>query len=96
MDKDGQPVVAIIGGFQKGMELWNPQTKTIELIWGTIPPEEGDSYGLRGSSMVILKGGQELFLYGGSLGSSAQDGIWKYITANDTWTRYTIHFLRSG
>ena len=96
MDKDGQPVVAIIGGSQKGMELWNPRTKTVELLWDVTPPEEGGTYGLEGGSMIILKGGQELLLYGGYHGSSVQDGIWKYITANNTWTRYPILFLGTG
>jgi len=31
--KDGNPVVAIVGGFEKGMELWNPQTREVELLW---------------------------------------------------------------
>jgi hypothetical protein len=88
MDKDGQPVVTIIGGYgaTKGMELWNPRTKTVELLWDVIPPEEGCTEGLRASEMVILKGGQELLFYGGFQGSY-YEGIWKYITANNTWTR---------
>ena len=95
MDKDGQPVVTIIGGGQKGMELWNPQTKTVELLWDVIPPEEGGTQGLTASEIVILKGGQEFLLFGGYHGSYL-DGIWKYISANNTWTRYPMHFLGSG
>ncbi len=91
MDKDGQPVVTIIGGDQRGMELWNPQTKTVELLWDVIPPEEGGEYSLYASEIVIMKGGQEFLLYGGYQGSS-QDRIWKYITAKNIWTRYPIHF----
>jgi hypothetical protein len=97
LDKDGQPVVTIIGGFgsgSKGMELWNPRAKTVELLWDVIPPEEGGTEGLSASEMVILSGGQELLLYGGYHGSFL-DGIWKYISANNTWTRYPIHFLGS-
>ena len=97
MDKDGQPVVLIIGGQgSKGMELWNPQTKTVELLWDVIPPEEGGPGGLYASEIVTLKGGQEFLLYGGDHGGSYLDGIWKYISANNTWTRYPMHFLGSG
>ena len=48
MDKDGRPVVAIVGGIRRGMELWNPQTKTVELLWDVIPPEESGTQGLEG------------------------------------------------
>ena len=72
------------------MELWNPRTKTVELLWDVISPEEGGTEGLRASEMVILNGGQELLLYGGYQ-VSFQDGIWKYITANNTWIRFPIH-----
>ncbi len=99
MNKDGQPVVTIIGGVEGGMELWNPQTKTVELLWDVIPPEDGGTSGLFASEIVILKGGQELLLYGGYHGSDPSgtyhNGIWKYISANNTWTRYPIHFLGS-
>ena len=43
--KDGLPVVAIIGGQESGMEIWNPRLKTVELLWDAIPPEEGGEYG---------------------------------------------------
>ena len=77
------------------MELWNPRTKTVELLWDVIPPEEGGTQGLAAGEIVILKGGQEFLLYGGYHGSIL-DGIWKYISANNTWTRYPMHFLGSG
>ncbi len=89
MDKDGQPVVVIMGGSgpsTKGMDVWNPGTKTVKLLWDIIPPEEGGTQGLQGSQMVILKGGREFILYGGLQGSY-QDGIWKYTSVNNTWRR---------
>jgi len=95
MGKDGKPVVAIIGGFeanQKGMEVWNPRAKTVELLWDVIPPEEGATYGLVYSEMVTIKGGAEFILYGGWQGSY-QDGIWKYVVANNTWERYFLFYL---
>ena len=89
MGKDGEPVVAIIGGDQKGMEVWNPRTKTVELLWDVIPPEEGGNQGLQVSEMVTIKGGTEFILYGG-YHESFQDGIWKYVVANNTWERYFL------
>ena len=95
MGKDGKPVVAIIGGSyisnQKGMEVWNPRAKTVELLWDAIPPEEGGNYGLSFSEMVTIKGGTEFILYGGWQGSY-QDAIWKYVFANNTWERYIFSF----
>lgn len=88
LGKDGQPVVAIIGGHgqnQQGMEVWNPRTKTVETLWEKIPAEEGD-YGLEESEMVIIKGGTEFILYGGYYGAY-QEGIWKYVVADNSWTR---------
>ncbi len=95
-DKDGQPVVAIMGGFyedQKGMDVWNPRTHEVEQLLEVIPPEEGGSQGLEGSQMVILEGGGEFILYGGYQGSY-QDAIWKYTSANNTWKRYPISGIR--
>ena len=95
MGKDGEPVVAIIGGYeanQKGMEVWNPRSKTVELLWDVIPPEEGGTEGLRLSEMVTIKGGTEFILYGGWQGST-QDAIWKYVVANNTWERYFLFYL---
>ena len=85
----GQQVVAIIGGVgstQKGMEVWNPATKTVDLLWDEIPAEQGATEGLRFSELVTIKGGTEFVLYGGNNGKY-QDGIWKYIVAENSWTR---------
>jgi hypothetical protein len=71
------------------MEIWNPNAKTVELLWDVIPPEEGESHGLEESQMVTLKGGQEFLLYGGRQGST-RDGIWQYISASNTWKRYSL------
>ncbi len=89
MGNDGKPVVAIIGGFQelqKGMEIWNPRTKTVDLLWDEIPPEVGGKVGLWGSELVPINGGTEFILYGGVNGAY-QDGIWKYVVAENSWTR---------
>ena len=86
MRNDGQQVIAIIGGQQRGMEIWNPRTKTVELLWDIIPPEEGGTTGLWESELVTINGGTEIILYGGYNGKY-QAGIWKYIVSENRWTR---------
>ena len=84
---DGQNIVAIIGGVgQKGMEIWNPRTKTVEKITDEIPAEQGATQGLRFSELVTIKGGTEFILYGG-MNEVYQSGIWKYAVAENKWTR---------
>jgi len=86
--KDGSPVVAIIGGYlNKGMELWNPQTRQVELLWDEIPPEVGASHGLDAAEVLPINDGSELILYGGSDGSTT-DEIWKYTVETNNWTKY--------
>jgi len=86
--KDGNPVVAVIGGvYEKGMELWNPKTREVELLWDEIPPEEGGSGGLEFAEMLPINDGSELILYGGYHGSF-KDDIWKYNVATNSWTKY--------
>ncbi len=87
-NKDGQPVVAIMGGIGKGMETWNPNTHVVERLWDVTPPQE---IGIVQSKMVSLKGGQESLFYGGYLGSD-QDDIWRYTSVNNTWKRYSLLF----
>jgi len=63
-------MVAIIGGLrEKGMELWNPQTREVELLWNEIPPEVGGTFGLAGAEMLPINDSSELILYGGWDGS---------------------------
>jgi len=85
--KDGSPVVAIIGGYEKGMELWNPQTREVELVWDEIPPEVGDLFGLAYSKIIPINDGSELILYGGEARSQS-DEIWKYTMETNSWTKY--------
>lgn len=88
LDKNGQKVVAIIGGYTgKGMEFWNPENSTIELLSDEIPPERSGLVGLRNAEIVPVNGGKEFILYGGWHGST-EIKIWKYVSLNNTWTRY--------
>jgi len=79
--------VAIIGGLEKGMELWNPQTGIVELLWDEIPPEVGGSDGLRFAEILLINDGSELIVYGGDTGSTT-DEIWKYNVESNIWTKY--------
>jgi len=86
--KDGNPVVAIIGGaYGKGMEIWNPKTREVELLWDEIPPEEGGSRGLDTAEILPVNGGSDFILYGGYDGSY-NDEIWKYNVETNSWTKY--------
>jgi len=91
-DKDGSPVVAIIGGYDKGMELWNPQTGEVELLWDEIPPEVGGSFSLRYAEMIPINNGSELILYGG-YDESTTDDIWKYNVETNSWTMYISYIV---
>jgi len=79
-------VVAIIGGEETGMELWNPITKEVQLLWNEIPPEAGSSYGLRYAEILPVNDASELILYGGYAGSNT-DEIWKYNVERNSWTK---------
>jgi len=85
--KDGSPVVAIISGSETGMELWNPQTKEVELLWNEIPPEVGGTLGLGFAEILPINDGSELILYGGTDGSF-KDEIWKYTVETNSWKKY--------
>jgi len=92
--KDGNPVVAIIGGFPEkgGMELWNPKTREVELLWDEIPPEEGASYGLDLAEVLPINDGSDFILYGGFEGTY-KDDIWKYNVETNSWTKYCHYFI---
>ncbi len=93
--KDGQKVVAIISGnaYSKGMEVWNPRTKSVELVANEIPPEQ--QYGFAWGQLLTIKEGTELMLYGGInwLDRESRGGIWKYIVSENSWTRYLLPFI---
>ncbi len=93
--KDGQTVVVVIGGHEKGMEIWNLKAKTVELLWDEIPPEKGLTSSLDTSEIVTINKGTEFLLYGGKdlTTDAAQDGIWKYIVSENSWERYVLTFM---
>jgi len=89
--KDGFPLVAIIGGNKKGMEVFNPRASKTELLWDEIPPEKGFDIGLRWANMIPINKGSEFLLYGGQHKFVVKD-IWKYFVSNNTWQRYKFNF----
>jgi len=91
--KDGSNVVAIIGGFYgKGMEIWNPKTREVELLWDVIPPEEGGLHGLYHAEILPVNDGSDFILYGGFEGTY-KDDIWKYNVETNSWTKYCHYFI---
>jgi len=90
-DKDGQQVVLIVGGYERGMELWNPQTNEVKLLSDVIPPEGGGSYGIRAAEILPINDRSELIFYGGVKESdSDSDEIWKYTVDTNSWTKYFV------
>ncbi len=85
-DNDGLPSIAILGGYDKGMELWNPRASTVETIFEEIPGEEGELRGLKGSGMVSVEDDSEIILYGGWQGTYLK-AVWKYVVSENSWTR---------
>jgi len=85
-DKDGNKVIAIVGGIEKGMELWYPGTSEIQLLWNEIPPENDSPTGLRDAELITIDQGSEFLVYGGYNGNSS-NGIWKYTVVNNTWEK---------
>jgi len=68
-DKDGQPIVAIVGGDYDGrMQTWNPLTSEIKLLWEKIPilaekePRHSDA------ELLPINQGTGFLLYGGDKG----------------------------
>jgi len=82
--RQGLPVVAILGGEKKGMEIFNPRTSTTKLLWDEIPPEKGGLGGLVYVEMVTVRDGEEFILYGDSNKTS---NIWKYNAFRNVWRR---------
>jgi len=78
----------MIGGIEKGMELWNPYTKEVQLLWNEIPPEVGGAFGLEYADIIPINAGSELILYGGYEYGSTTDEIWKYTVETNSWTKY--------
>jgi len=68
------------------MEVWNPRESSVEELWAEIPAEEGAPFGLSNGGMVSVRDGSEFMYYGGFKGSHHK-GIWKYVVADNSWTR---------
>jgi len=90
--KDGLPVVAIFGGHEKGMEIWNPRTKEVDLLWDEIPPEAAGRVGLQNVKMITVNDGSEVYFYRG-FGRYNTDEIWKYTVESNAWTRYSKFYF---
>ena len=93
---DGFSRVAVIGGESKGMEIWNPNDGTIEMVTDELPLEETSTKGIMHSEALAINEGSEVLLFGGNKGSDHQ-GIWKYSVTENTWTRVgSLLAARSG
>ena len=59
--------MAIAGGLEQGMEVWDPATGKVSMPFPRIPEveEDGDARSLQYSQMVAIDEGRDLLLYGG-------------------------------
>jgi hypothetical protein len=89
MAKDGRSVVVVVSGYQNGMEIWDFELSQVEKLWDVIPPEIDSSSALIGATMVTIKGGREFIFYGGKK-IFANSGIWRYVMADNQWTKYFL------
>jgi len=70
------------------MEIWNPRTREVQLLWDEIPPEVGiETYGLHLAKSISVNDGSELFVYGGGFNLGSSNEIWKYTVKNNTWKK---------
>jgi len=67
----------MIGLHEKGMELWNPRSRKVKLLWGGTPLETDGFYGQQSAETFQVNDGSELNVYGGFNGSCTHE-IWKY------------------
>ena len=83
--------LAMTGGAGKfGHDLLNIDLYTgLESSWSEssekLPMESYESQGLSYSQLLSIKNGSELLLYGGQIGDQIFDGIYKYLSASNTW-----------
>jgi len=76
-DKDGQPVITIVGGADEGgMEMWNPLTSEMKMLWSKNPilAENCDD----SAELLPIDRGNGFILYGGIKGIYSSDEIWKF------------------
>jgi hypothetical protein len=76
---NGQKVVAIAGGRQDGMEIWNPADGSVKALTQSFP-----TLGSESTVMISVKQNSELIFYETSYGDQ---GIWKYYQVNNTWSK---------
>jgi hypothetical protein len=75
------------------MEIWNPRTKSVELVADEIPPEKDCEYWLAWGELLTIKGGTEFIFYGGGGWDSPPLDIWKYDASNGSWARYFFNLI---
>ena len=82
--------LAMTGGTSKyGHYLANIGSTGSIKSWSTVssmlPMESDTTSGLSYSQLLSIKNGSELLLYGGQIGNQIFDGIYKYMSASNTW-----------
>ena len=85
---NGEKVVAVAGGRQYGMEVWNPLDGSVKMLTTSFPTKATEH-----STMISVKQNSELIFYENA---DAMKGIWKYFQVNNTWTKIGEKFDKAG
>ena len=80
---------------KKFFKIGPPDDGTTELLFAQLPHENGSSEGLSYSSVLPVKEGDELIMYGGWKGSHHK-GIWRYTASDNTWIRIGSTMIARG
>jgi hypothetical protein len=69
---NGQILVAIAGGYQSGIEVWNPADGSVKTLNSTFPLAG------TGAQMIAVNGNTMLIFYESNAFTGVSRGIWKF------------------
>ena len=74
--------MVIAGGNYEGMEVWNPQDETVQILTPDFPPQTMKD----APQLISIEGGAGLILYQAENQENVQ-GIWRYFQEINSWTK---------
>lgn len=80
--QNNEKLVVIVGGNYEGMEVWNPQDGSIQMLTPEFPAQTMKD----APQLVAIDGGTGLIFYQAENQENVQ-GIWRYFYDSNTWTK---------
>ena len=80
--ENGRKLVVIAGGNYEGMEVWNPDDETVQILTPDFPPQTMKD----APQLISIGSGAGLILYQAENQEKVQ-GIWRYFQEINTWTK---------